>query len=250
MGADLSLEATEFWRGRLRVWQPKRKFGYRFNLDPVLLAGFCPPARRVCDLGAGCGIIGLLLLASRRVQQVWAVERQPTLWQAARANILSNGMGRRMSVQLADLREVQLPRCDLVVFNPPYFRHGHGACSPQAGRSQARHDGAGTLQEFATAALRSVTARGQVAAVIPVGRAAELCEAMARGNMVVRRQVLILPRRAQPAQRVLLAFARRSRGTPKLNSGRQRPWAVHPEQGAERFASALRPWIEQGRWRA
>ena len=31
-----------FWHGRLAVWQPARGHGYRFNLDPVILARFLP----------------------------------------------------------------------------------------------------------------------------------------------------------------------------------------------------------------
>ena len=51
-------------RGRLRVLQPRD--GYRLSVDPLLLAHLAlsaaaPPLGRFCDLGAGVGVVGLVL---------------------------------------------------------------------------------------------------------------------------------------------------------------------------------------------
>ena len=64
----MSLTRDSILRGALVLEQPRR--GYRFTADPLLLAGFMSLHGRrprtgglsLCDLGAGCGVLGLALL--------------------------------------------------------------------------------------------------------------------------------------------------------------------------------------------
>ena len=63
----MEIHRDTFWGGRLTLWQPARRAGYRFNIDPVLLASAVPSGDHAIDLGAGCGILGILLLAAKVV---------------------------------------------------------------------------------------------------------------------------------------------------------------------------------------
>src|SRR5688572_25658633 len=92
------------WGGKLTLWQPARGRGYRFNLDPVLLYGFAPPAAHTVDLGAGCGVLGLLLAAGGKAQRVTAIEIQPELAILAAKNADENGLRGRYEVLTGDLR--------------------------------------------------------------------------------------------------------------------------------------------------
>ena len=60
MGESLTLDDLKSFD--LQLFQSRH--GYRYSLDPLLLVRFCnqpPPGGRIIDLGAGCGIISLLL---------------------------------------------------------------------------------------------------------------------------------------------------------------------------------------------
>ena len=111
-----------FLDGRLRLIQSAR--GYRFSIDAVLLAQFVTvkPGDVVVDLGAGCGIISLLLLLEKPVAYAIALEIQRNLADQAVRNAALNGVTDRMGVLLADLRQVPLwqPVADVVVCNPPW----------------------------------------------------------------------------------------------------------------------------------
>jgi tRNA1Val (adenine37-N6)-methyltransferase len=169
-----SAQRDTFWQGRLTVFQPARGCGYRFNLDPVLLAQFAESAHHVVELGAGCGILSLLLLAANKAAQVTAVEVQPELAELCQRNAAANGFAQRLQVVRGDLRHTALPRADAVVFNPPYFAAHTGKASPQWGRDAARHERHGTLNDFVQAAAAAVLPGGPVAAIVPVGRSEEL----------------------------------------------------------------------------
>ena len=143
--------------------------GFRFLFDDELfkpgtdsfLLGSFPRLRRgerVCDLGAGTGLLGLLLLAREPDLQVTNVELQAAAVALAEQNTALNGLPERVSNLRADLREPgQLPKAgsfDLVVSNPPYFDAARGAVAQTESRGLARSDEACTLPQLCAAAGR------------------------------------------------------------------------------------------------
>ncbi len=149
----------------LRLYQPRR--GYRFSLDALLLEDFVRPPRaeRIADLGAGVGIVGLLLARRYRRARVLLVELQPPLAELARKNVALSGLSRRVQVLQADVREPkglgEAGGFDLVVSNPPYRRPGAGRLSPTEQRAVARHELALSLQELLRAAAYLLRNKGR-----------------------------------------------------------------------------------------
>ena len=136
--------------------------GFRFLFDDELfkpgtdsfLLGSFPRLRRgerVCDLGAGTGLLGLLLLAREPDLQVTNVELQAAAVALAEQNTALNGLSDRVRSLRADLREPgQLPEAgsfDLVVSNPPYFDAARGAVAQTESRGLARSDETCTLPQ-------------------------------------------------------------------------------------------------------
>ena len=77
--------------------------------DSFLLADFARPKRgmQVCDLGAGIGLLGLLLLNRCPELTVHSVELQPAAAAMLRRNIDANGLQTRMMLHEADLRALR-----------------------------------------------------------------------------------------------------------------------------------------------
>jgi tRNA1Val (adenine37-N6)-methyltransferase len=86
---------------------------------------------RVADLGAGGGIISLLLASTTDVGQIIAIEIQGELADVARRNVLLNNLTHRIEVITDDLRladkHFTAGQFDLVVSNPPYRTVGSGS---------------------------------------------------------------------------------------------------------------------------
>ena len=228
-----------FWHGRLAVWQPARGHGYRFNLDPIVLARFCPKADVAVELGTGCGILSLLLLSVGKVRRVTAVEVQPILADLACRNAAENGLQNRLKVAQADLREVHGPQADLVAFNPPYFRKGEGRSSPHPGRDAARREQHGTLADFVACARRLVAPQGTVAAVIPYARVAELKQLCCEVGLRMCASQWVIARANAAPHLALLAFT---------TDASARPLALPLLQmhaGAGRaFSAEMAPWVD------
>ncbi len=217
--------------GALVLWQPARGAGYRFNLDPVLLAGFVQPAGHVLDLGTGCGVLGLLLLKMGKARRVTAVEVQPQLAELAMRNAEENGLSDRFEVICGDCRTVRLPTVDGVACNPPYFPRGQGRPAPQAGREIARREWFGTLAELLGCTFPLLRADGSWSAIVPAQRADELMLLLHRAGATTVRRRWVLPRAGAAAGHVLLAG-----GGPSIMRQRvldESPLVVHEGSGRD-----------------
>jgi release factor glutamine methyltransferase len=79
------------------------------------------PSTRVLDMGAGCGIAGII--AARQGARVVAVDINAEAVRCTRINTLLNDVEQRVEVRHGDLfGPLCDERFDLVLFNPPYFR--------------------------------------------------------------------------------------------------------------------------------
>jgi tRNA1Val (adenine37-N6)-methyltransferase len=166
----------------LKVWQPRR--GFRYGLDPFLLAGWVLEGGRpknFLDVGTGSGIVALLLARAGipgvgiDVRREWIDLAQRSAAESGLANV---------SFVHGDIRSARLDAADLVVANPPYRGAGQGTMSPDPGKAAATHELAGTLDELVEAMCR---VGDRVALVLPIQREAEARDALARARRAPRR---------------------------------------------------------------
>jgi len=182
MASAEELTEENLFGGRLRCLQPRQ--GYRFSVDAVLLAHFVTPeaGARILDLGAGCGVVSLILAHRHPTASLVALEVQPRLAGAARRNTAINGLESRISIIEGDCRRIAtlLPQgsFDVVAANPPYHPTGSGRHHPETERSKARHEILGGISEMAQAAAFALKAGGRSAWVYPAMRSEILLSAL------------------------------------------------------------------------
>jgi len=210
--ADLKARAGETLDsigGRIQILQ--REDGYRFNLDAVLLAAFGiggfveGRSVRAIDLGAGAGVVALLLKAWCPEWAVTAVELQPTLADLARRNAVLNALP--ISVVEADWRTLGVPgragEADLIVCNPPYFAADRGQPCADPEKAAARQELNGDLSEAVQSAARLVKGNGSVRFIQAAPRLTELLAAFAEAGLGVARLQFVHAKRTEPAYAVL-----------------------------------------------
>ena len=193
--------------GALTVVQPTA--GYRFAIDSILLARFaCPRQRaRVLELGAGCGVVSVMIAALHHPNQVVAVELQPRLAAMIAQNAALN---ETLAVRAicADIRRI-IPGLtpaafDYVVANPPYRAARRGRESPDTERRVARGGDGAMLADFIAAAARYTNDGGKVAIVFTASRTAELIAEMKQRSLEPKRMRFVHSRPGEAATIVLL----------------------------------------------
>jgi tRNA1Val (adenine37-N6)-methyltransferase len=204
----------------LRIIQPRD--GYRFSLDPLLLADFAGmgEGERAIDLGTGCGILPLVLARMSGTATVAGVEFQEDMAELARRNVSLNGLSSRVEIvgaDLLDLRKIYpVSSFDLVIANPPYRKQGTGRISPKAGRDKARHETTANLAEFLGMAKYLVRPGGRVCFIYHVSRLGELLAEALHLKLASRRLRMIHGSTMAEAQMVMLEFSKGTRGEMKV----------------------------------
>jgi tRNA1(Val) A37 N6-methylase TrmN6 len=116
------------------------------------------------DLGAGCGIVAIVLALEKKVKNMVALELQESLAALAGRNVALNGLQGRVEVRRGDIRRVKelfAPESfGLVVSNPPYRKAGRGRLSPSAEKTIARHEQLCSLEDLVWAAAYLVSPGG------------------------------------------------------------------------------------------
>jgi len=155
--------AAEWW-----IFQLER--GHRYSTDDVLLAWTAsrasPAAKRVLDLGAGVGSVGLMtLLGLTPDARLTSVEVQARSAALMRKTVAMNALSDRVEVRCGDLRDPEVltegERFDLIVANPPYLPAGDALVSPVPQRAAARLELHGDVDDFCAAAARWLAPGGR-----------------------------------------------------------------------------------------
>lgn len=207
----------------LQLYQPKQ--GYRYSLDALLLARFCQllkPGSTIADLGAGCGVISLVLSRLNPEASIVAIESNPVMAEIIGRNIQHNDLSSHVTVQHEDV--LNLRKChqdstfDLVVSNPPFRKAGSGKISPHAGRDAARHETTAGLADFLDAAKYLVKPSGRICLIHLPSRLPELMALAMQMKLSVLRLRMIHNNLVSPAKMFMVELAKGRRTAPVVEA--------------------------------
>lgn len=203
----------------LQLLQPRD--GYRYSLDPLLLTRFCgnvPPGGTIADLGAGCGIIALVLARLNPEGSVVAVENNPDMATVVERNVTLNGLSERVSVHAEDVINLRASYADstfdLVVSNPPFRTPHSGRVSPRPGRDAARHETTAGLADFIAAAKFLVKPSGRICFIQLPSRLPEFMALASTLKLSVLRLRMVHNNALAPASLFMAELAKGRRTVP------------------------------------
>jgi len=106
------------------LYQPQS--GYCYNSDSIFLYDFInsfQPKGRVLDVGAGCGVVGLLVARDNKKVTLKAVEKQAIFREYATINARVNGI--ELDLHAGDFLELESEeKYDYIISNPPFYPEG------------------------------------------------------------------------------------------------------------------------------
>lgn len=212
MALPSHLEETVILDGKIQCIQPRR--GFRLSVDALLLAWFAlrgGAQTPFCELGAGSGIVSVLL-ARGGVSSGVAVELDDMMFECLGRTVACNALESRVVVHQYDLRELSntlVPGSfGSVVTNPPYFPIGGGRVNATAADARARHEFTCTMADVLAAARFLLPGRGRLFLIYPAARLVECLGSLPEHKLVPTRLQMVHSRPARRASHFLLEAAK------------------------------------------
>jgi tRNA1Val (adenine37-N6)-methyltransferase len=208
----------------IQLFQSKN--GYRFSVDSLLLYDFVnlKRANRIADLGAGSGIIGILLGKKYPDALVTLFELQEGLVQVAEENIVKNKLVNRAKVIRSDIRSIHKMSIttshsyDLAVSNPPFRRLLSGRLNSEEEKAIARHEIKLTLHELVHAASFLLKTKGRFCIIYHPNRIAELLDILRKKGFEPKRLRFVHSTISSEAKMVLVESIQGGRGGLKVEN--------------------------------
>ncbi len=184
---DLKLEkftADNLLDYKIKISQPEK--GYRFSIDPFILAAHVKGTRnqKVIDIGCGCGIIPLILSLKSSDLIITGVEIQKELYVCAKNNIITNKLENSINIIHGDIKNIHTSdtngKADIIVSNPPYKKKGSGRLNPDSQKAIARHEITLDIDMLFKCSKKLLKEKGKLYIIFPAQRLSDLFSAMER----------------------------------------------------------------------
>jgi tRNA1Val (adenine37-N6)-methyltransferase len=170
--------------GIKQLSQPEK--GYRFSIDPFILAAHIKKInhKKILDVGCGCGIIPLILSDKSSCCKITGIEIQEELYLCAKKNIIANKLETTINIIHGDINNIHPPdingKTDIIVSNPPYIKKGSGRLNPDSQKAIARHEITLDIDMLFKCSDRLLKKKGKLYLIFPASRRADLFSAMER----------------------------------------------------------------------
>ena len=162
----------------------QKKDGLTFGTDAFLLASFIKKAssKKAAELGAGTGIMSLLLAQREKLAKIFAIEIQQDFAELTERNVSVNELGEKIKVineDIANLTSESLGgELDVVFTNPPYMKTDSGKRNNSDYKYIARHEVCGDINAFCAAGFKLLKHGGKFYVVWRPDRICDLFYAM------------------------------------------------------------------------
>ncbi len=198
-----------FFEGKIQIQQ--RAKGYRFSIDPVIVAHHAeiPERAKILDIGTGSGIIPLVLAFLHPECRVYGIEIQKGLADSAIINVKNNGLGDRIKILNSDFMEINQKDingpADVIISNPPYRKANSGRTNPECEKALARHEIAITLEKLLEKAGSMIRTGGTIYLIYPADRISEVIHEMKNVNLEPKSLRMIHSFIDQPAKLFMIS---------------------------------------------
>jgi tRNA1Val (adenine37-N6)-methyltransferase len=184
----------------------------KIGTDSVLLGAWCPIDNKpfsVLDIGAGTGILSLMLAQRTHAEQIDALEIDENAYEQCVENFEASPWSDRLFCYHAGLDEfVEDPEdeYDIIISNPPFYSENYK--TDNDARDVARFQDALPFEELVDAASLLLSENGIFAVIIPFKEEERFIDLCAEAELFPVKVTRVKGTHTTPIVRSLLAFKR------------------------------------------
>lgn len=221
---DKLLTKDAILNGKVTLFQPKD--GYRVSMDPIILSHFVNviPNQRVLDVGAGNGVISLILKFKEPSLSITAIDIDKFMCDICKKNADINNCDLQVINENIKNNPIKGETFDCVVTNPPFFPRDSSRISDK--KSVANFETV-SLSQWLDFCLKKLSNGGWLYVIHDASRIdCILSSLFARAG-----DITIIPIMTKPhthAKRVIVKCKKGSRSASKIEYG----ITIHSEDGS------------------
>lgn len=184
----------------------------KVGTDGVLLGAWAPVAHNpynVLDIGAGTGLISLMLAQRCHAEQIDGLEIDADAHEQCVENFEASPWADRLfcyHAGLDDFMEEWEEEYDLIVSNPPFYTEDYPSADPQ--RNTARSEASLPFEDLIEASGIILSEKGVLSVIIPFKEEARFCLLAKEEGLFPFKITHVKGTPESPVKRSLLAFSR------------------------------------------
>ncbi|GAB4435529.1 MAG: methyltransferase [bacterium] len=182
----------------ITIYQPE--IGYRYNEDSLFLVDFVSKIKSdalVADLGAGCGILSLILAKKFPHVKITAVEIEKEPYELLAKNIKENHLEEQITALCSDWNDLRKnhSKFDVIVTNPPFREPHTGRISCYDTKAAAKHELKNGLEALLETVRLTLKEKGAFYTVFLSERLVDLIYLMRQKRIEPKEILPIYPKR-------------------------------------------------------
>lgn len=208
--------------------------GFCFGIDSILLADFAKGIKRnsrVIDLGAGTGIIGILLCAKTEISHMVGVEIQEEVYDIAKRNVKLNKLEEKFTLMNINIKELgkrqEIGKFDAIVTNPPYKKENTGIQNENEKKLISRHEIAANLEDFIRISSQLLKDKKDLYMVHRPDRLVDIIELLRKYRLEPKKLKLVYPKPEKEPNLLLIKATKNAKPFLKV----EKPLYVYKENG-------------------
>ncbi len=168
-------------------------------------AGQVSLAHRVLDIGAGTGLLSLMLAQRLTDATLFAVEIDREAAQQASQNFQHSPWSNRLFVLHEKAQDISFSeKFDLIISNPPFYKKSLNSPSPEV--NLARHDDSLSQSELLQVIISNLSANGMAYLLYPVQEAEDFKQLARAEGLYLQRELSVSNQPSSGAFRVIMTF--------------------------------------------
>ncbi len=201
----------------VRLYQPQK--GYCYNSDSLFLYDFASRFSlrgKVLDVGAGCGIVGLLLARDFPNISLEAVEKQEKFVEYAKKNAKENGI--EYTIYMQDFLSMpEQTRYDYILSNPPFYHDGVQKSKDEM-LFHARYNVHLPIEPFFKKVAKMLSARGFFIFCYDASQLPLVASALEKAKLRMLNVRFVHPKREKKASLVLIRARKESKSMTEVQT--------------------------------
>lgn len=216
----------------LKIIQNKNKFC--FGIDSVLLSDFAKDIKsnsNIIDLGAGTGIISILLCEKIKPNKIVSVEIQEDMCEMMERSVKLNKLENKIEIINADIKELdeklETNKYDAIITNPPYKKAESGIMNKKECEYISRHEVLCNLEDIIKVSYKLLKSGGSLYMVHRPERLADIMYYLRKYKIEPKLLRLIQPKESKEPNILLIKATKNAGQFLKI----QKPMIVYKENG-------------------